>query len=78
MYSLTLVNDFQRQVDLSTFLENGMIMVKNRQRFLLFNSNGNFIDEVEFNNDNMEEGDEDDEDQLNNSLALIRMEFRGF
>ena len=55
-----------------------MILVKNNHRFLLFNNNGKFVDEIEFNNENMEGYDEeDDEDQMSNSLALIRMEFRG-
>jgi hypothetical protein len=48
---MTLINDYLNWVDMSTFLEDGKILVKNRRRFMVFTSNGNFIDEVEFNDD---------------------------
>lgn len=47
----TLINDFQNYVDMSTFLEDGKILVKIRRRLMVFSGNGNFIDEVEFNDD---------------------------
>jgi hypothetical protein len=36
---------------MSTFLDDGKILVKVRRRFMVFTGNGNFIDEVEFNDD---------------------------
>lgn len=33
---------------MSTFLEDGKILIKIGQRFILFNENGAFIDEIEF------------------------------
>jgi long-subunit acyl-CoA synthetase (AMP-forming) len=48
---MTLINDYLNWVDMSTFLEDGKILVKNRRRFMVFTNNGNFIDEVEFNDD---------------------------
>lgn len=50
----TLVNDFQNYCDVSSFLENGNILVKCRRRYMIFTSEGSFIDEVEFNNDALE------------------------
>lgn len=39
-----LVNDIDKKVDMSTFLEEGMILVKIAHRYLLFDKNGGFID----------------------------------
>lgn len=36
---------------MSTFLQSGKILIKIRRRFMVFNSNGAFIDEIEFNDD---------------------------
>jgi hypothetical protein len=44
-----LVNDVQKKVDLSTFLSDGNILVRVLYRFLVFDCDGAFIDEVEFN-----------------------------
>ena len=46
-----LINDFLNWADMSTFLENGNILVKVRNRFMIFTENGAFIDEVEINDD---------------------------
>jgi len=43
-----LINDIDQKVDMSTFLEDGKILVKIGQRFLLFDENGAFVDEIEF------------------------------
>ena len=51
----SLVNDFQNYVDMSTFLENGNILLKCRRRYMVFPGDGNFVDEVYFNNDRLEE-----------------------
>ena len=47
----TLVNDFSNYVDMSTFLPGGQILLRCRRRFLIFSSDGNFIDEVKFNDE---------------------------
>ena len=57
----TLVNDFQNYVDMSTFLENGYILLRCRTRFMIFTSTANFIQEVNFNNDNMDEESSNDQ-----------------
>ena len=36
---------------MSTFLENGKILVKIRRRFMIFTGDGAFIDEVDFNDE---------------------------
>ena len=36
---------------MSTFLDDGKILIKIRRRFMIFTSDGAFIDEVEFNDD---------------------------
>mgnify|MGYP006089676223 CR=1 FL=1 len=47
----TLINDYLNQVDMSTFLEDGKILMKIGKRFMVFTSNGAFIDETEFNDE---------------------------
>ena len=47
--SVTLASDYQKKCDFSTFLEDGSILMRVAHRFCLFDSRGNFIDEVEFN-----------------------------
>jgi len=46
--STTLVADSQNVVEMTTFLENGEILLKIKNRFLLFTSTGDFTDEIEF------------------------------
>ena len=41
-----LVNDFNNEVNFSSYLQNGNIIVKSSQRFLIFNSKGDFITEA--------------------------------
>ena len=43
---------------MSTFLENGRILLKCKNRFHIFSCDGNFIDEVEFNDNKVEEDEE--------------------
>ena len=50
----TLMNDFQNLVDMSTFLPDGRILVRCRDRFLLFSENAVFIDEVKFSRSGIE------------------------
>lgn len=46
----TLVNDRMNQVDMSTFMENGEILVKIGSRFLQFSAErGDFICQLKFN-----------------------------
>ena len=51
----TLINDFQNFVDMSTFLQNGNILVKIRRRFMLFTADGGFIEEISFDDSALEE-----------------------
>ena len=44
---------------MSSFLEDGKILMKIRRRFMVFTSDGEFIDEVEFNDDILQEVEED-------------------
>ena len=55
----TLINDFQNYVDMSTFLENGNILLKIKERYMVFTQRGKFIDEVEFDDPVNENIDED-------------------
>ena len=42
----TLVNDFQNGVDMSTFLQNGNMMVKVFHQYMIFNQKGTFVNKV--------------------------------
>lgn len=44
----TLINDFMKLCDLSSFLDDGKIFVKIQRRFMIFTKDGSFIDEVDF------------------------------
>lgn len=44
----TLINDFMRLVDLSTFFDDGKIFVKCLRRHMMFTKDGSFIDEIDF------------------------------
>ena len=55
---------------MSTFLENGRILLKCKNRFHVFSNMGNFIDEVEFNDGEEEEN----ENQCENSLLSGEIE----
>lgn len=49
MVEKTLINDIQNKVDLATFLEDGDILLKINNRFLLFKAtNGQFVADIEF------------------------------
>lgn len=48
---------------MSTFLENGKIMIKIRRRFMIFTNDGAFIDEVEFNDDILKTNELNDKDR---------------
>ena len=43
-----LINDIDDKVDMSTFLTKDRILLKLAQRFLLFDKDGAFIDQIEF------------------------------
>ena len=43
-----LISDINGKVDMSTFLHNGNILIKIAHRYLLFDSDGGFIDQIEF------------------------------
>ena len=60
--SKTMINDFQNTVDMSTFLSNGKIMIKILNRFMVFTQNGNFIDEVQFDDSAMPAQTAEDDD----------------
>jgi len=44
----SLVADYEKQVDLTTFLDSGEILLKIKFRFMIFDKTGDFIDEIEF------------------------------
>ena len=46
--STSLVADFDGLVDMTTFLDTGDIFLKIKNRYLIFDNTGEFIDEVEF------------------------------
>ena len=46
--SETLLCDSLKRVNMTTFLENGQILMKVDNRFMIFDKDGEFIDEVEF------------------------------
>lgn len=48
---------------MSSFLESGKIMIKIRRRFMIFTSDGAFIDEVEFNEDLLNKNEISDKDK---------------
>lgn len=43
-----MLTDFDKQVDMSTFLDSGDILLKIKNRFMIFDKYGMFIDEAEF------------------------------
>lgn len=51
MVQKTLINDFGNYVDMSTFLEDGNILMRSRSRFMIFSKEGFFKDEITFNDD---------------------------
>jgi hypothetical protein len=59
---------------MSTFLTDGKILVKIRRRFMVFSSNGNFIDEVKFNDDALDDQVplEDKNDRPSKTLKVFR------
>jgi hypothetical protein len=62
--SRVVINDYLNFVDMSTFLEDGKILIKIRRRYMVFNCNGAFIDEAQFDDailDNLSQDDDDDQ-----------------
>ena len=55
----TLINDYGNYVDMSTFLDDGNILIRSRRRFMIFTKEGFFKDEVTFNDDNKDEEEDD-------------------
>jgi hypothetical protein len=51
-----IVNDFMNSVDFSTFMPDGKILLRVNQRFMIFNSEGAFIQEINF----IDDGEVDD------------------
>jgi hypothetical protein len=47
--SKTLINDYLNTVDMSTFLEDGTILIKIKDRFMIFSAAGGFKNEAQFN-----------------------------
>jgi hypothetical protein len=56
---------------MSTFLENGLILVKLRRRFMVFNSNGSFIDEVEFNTELKPDDDKSESEKEKEMMSAM-------
>ncbi len=52
------MNDFSNFVDMSTFLQGGQVLLRCRRRFMIFSSTGNYIDEVMFNNEGLQDKEE--------------------
>lgn len=44
----SLIADFQDKCEMSTFMDNDNILIKVASRFVIFNKDSHFIDEVEF------------------------------
>ena len=45
---ISMISDFGKNTDLATFLDSGEILMKIKNRFMIFDKYGEFIDEVEF------------------------------
>ena len=45
---VTLISDFHRKVELTTFLDSGNVLMKVANRYFIFDSFGGFMDEIEF------------------------------
>jgi len=56
---------------MSTYLADGNILVKVFKRFMVFASNGVFIDEVEFNDGDYDESEEKDQDHVEIISSLV-------
>jgi hypothetical protein len=50
-----ILNDHSDWLDMSSFLDDGKILVKIRRRFMVFSRDGAFIDEVTFSDFENEE-----------------------
>ena len=50
---ISLINDHDNKIEFTTFMDDGKILMKVGHRFCLFDSDGVFMDEIEFarNND---------------------------
>jgi hypothetical protein len=47
--SISLINDHDNKIEFTTFLDDGKILMKIGHRYALFDSDGIFMDEIEFN-----------------------------
>jgi hypothetical protein len=68
------LNDHSDWLDMSSFLDDGKILVKIRRRFMVFARDGAFIDEVEFND--FEDGEYDAQMESNTSTGMNLKKFR--
>jgi hypothetical protein len=68
--SKVIINDYQNFVDMSTFLEDGKILIKIRRRYMVFTSNGAFLDEAQFDDSLLEE---DENSELENGDPGLNM-----
>jgi len=46
--AISLINNHDKKVDFTTFMEDGNILMKLGERFSMFNRDGIFMDEIEF------------------------------
>ena len=61
------MNDNMQKVDLSSFLENGYILLRCSHRYLIFDQDGYFLTQVIFSDQDDQKGEYfDDEDQVDN------------
>jgi hypothetical protein len=57
-----LIGDYENKVTMSTFLDDGDILLQVGYRFMLFENNGEFKDEIEFSD--VAEEDKKDQEKL--------------
>ena len=65
-------------VDMSTFLTGGQVLLRCRRRFMIFSNTGNYIDEVQFNNEGLKDkkGEEDSDSDVpkpNHAIKVINL-----
>lgn len=69
--SKVIINDFQNFVDMSTFLEDGKILIKIRRRYMVFTANGAFLDEAQFDDSILDEQKDDDAATVANMEGIL-------